>query len=333
MKIVLAPIRHRDAYTRAIERLVLDYFDEVIFAPLIDLLEDANVHIKENAVATALIAALRAGRIWYADGEFSGTFNAAISGELRALGATFNKTKGTFHLNPVSLPMEIRGVAAQSIEASKTLHTTIADTLDAMQANSLQATTGINVGGALASIVADLNKQFKTSVEPMDVEVVTGLDTVEVAADLTPGIEKALREQVTENLELTIKDFVQEEIPKLRAEVQANAFAGYRTDRLADIIRARYGVSKRKAAFLADQETGLAVAKFREARYREIGSRSYKWSTSHDERVRLDHRHLDQQIFSWDSPPVTNRATGDRNHPGEDFRCRCVAMPILEIPE
>ena len=325
MNKVLAPVRHRDAYTRAIESVVLDYFDEVIFRPLCDLFNDANVHIKENAAGDAVIAALRSHRIWYADGTFSGSFNASISAELRGMGATFDRSKGTFHINPASLPMDIRGVAAESLASSTALHATVLATLDQIQTNALQAKVGLELGPSVDKMVADLVKQFN--------ETVKAIDVVEVSADITPAIAKAMREQLTESLEYPIKNWVQEELPRLRAEVQANAFAGYRTDRLADIIEARYGVTKRKAAFLADQETGLAVSKFREQRYREVGSRSYKWSTSHDERVRLDHRHLDQHIFQWDSPPITNRATGDRNHPGEDFRCRCVAMPILELPE
>jgi SPP1 gp7 family putative phage head morphogenesis protein len=327
---VLAPIRHRDAYTRAIESVVLDYFDEVIFRPLVDLFEEGNSlkgieKLKqtlriENASPSAVIAALQSHSIWYADGTFSGSFNAAISSELRAMGAKFDRAKGTFHIKPDNLPMDVRGAAAESIASSTALHTTIVATL-----NTIQAQVGLNLGPSVDKIVDDLIKQYAQTVK--------GLDLIEVSADITPAIAKAMREQFTENLDLAIKNFVQEEIPHLRADVQANAFAGYRTDRLADIIEARYGVSKRKAAFLADQETGLAVSKFREQRYREVGSRTYKWSTSHDERVRIDHRHLDNQIFSWDNPPITNRATRDRNHPGEDFRCRCVAMPILELPE
>ena len=335
-RIVLAGIKHRDAYNRAIEAPVLQYLEETIFAPLFDLLEQAKVETRENAEASsALVLALRAGRIWYADGTFSGLFNSAISSELRNLGATFNRNAGTFHLAPAALPMEVCGVAAQSLEASIALHQAIDKTLGIIQMNAAQAITGIDVKAVCAAITKDLDLQFRKSLKPVpiDVEVIAGLDTVEVEADITPAIAKTMADELTNRLDLEIKNFVAADIPKLRAEVQANMYAGYRTDRLADIIEARYGVSKRKAAFLADQETGLAVAKFREARAKEVGSRSYTWSTSHDERVRADHRLLDDRVFAWDSPPITNRATGDRNHPGEDFRCRCVALPILEIPE
>lgn len=41
------------------------------------------------------------------------------------------------------------------------------------------------------------------------------------------------------------------------------------------------------------------------------------------------HQELDGTEQSWDDPPVTNE-DGDRNHPGEDYQCRCVAYPILD---
>jgi SPP1 gp7 family putative phage head morphogenesis protein len=68
------------------------------------------------------------------------------------------------------------------------------------------------------------------------------------------------------------------------------------------------------------------------------GVTHYVWSTSQDSSVREDvkgrgdpdHAHLDGLTFSWDEPPVTCERTGDRNHPGQDFQCRCVAVPVLE---
>jgi SPP1 gp7 family putative phage head morphogenesis protein len=324
VKRILAPIRHRDAYTRAVTLEVMKYFNEVIFGPIVDMVEDAGIPTRENSPEDNPVArALKSGRIWYADGEFSGEFNAELARELRAMGATLDKTRGTFRLE--RLPIGIRDAAAVSLDRSRTLHQKLQDTLAQMQANAAGLSTGLDVHAAVEHIVGDLGKQFNSTVKAIDV--------VEVSAEMTPEIAKTLSQELTENLDLSIRNFVQEEIPKLRAQVQDNAFAGYRSDRLAEIIEARYGVTKRKAAFLADQETGLLVSKYREQRYRAVGSRSYKWSTSHDERVRADHRMLDQQIFSWDSPPVTNRATGARNNPGEDFRCRCVAMPVIELPE
>lgn len=49
----------------------------------------------------------------------------------------------------------------------------------------------------------------------------------------------------------------------------------------------------------------------------------YVWRTQRDERVRPSHRMNDGRIFSWSDPP-------DTGHPGEDYNCRCEAIPYVE---
>lgn len=49
----------------------------------------------------------------------------------------------------------------------------------------------------------------------------------------------------------------------------------------------------------------------------------YVWRTLHDERVRQSHRMNDGHVFSWSDPPETG-------HPGEDYNCRCEAVPFVE---
>ena len=71
------------------------------------------------------------------------------------------------------------------------------------------------------------------------------------------------------------------------------------------------------------------VSKYRQIRYEEVGIDNYIWSTSHDSRVRHDHRELQGKVFSFSNPPITDKATGARNNPGEDFGCRCVAIPVM----
>jgi SPP1 gp7 family putative phage head morphogenesis protein len=323
MKKLLPAIVHRDEYTRGLEKVIRAYFDEVIFGPVLEILETAN--IRENATATAVQTALRTGVIYYADGAFRGRFSAAISRELRAMGATFDTRADAFVIPVGKLPGELHGAAMGSIQRAQDVHRQIATTLAEAEANVQIATTGIEVDQVLGRIRGDLWRQMESSV--------SGLDFVSVPADMTPEISATLAKEFTQNLELEIKNFLSHEIPELRAQVEANALSGARPDRLAKIIGDRYGVTKRKAAFLAEQESSLYVSKFREERYRSIGSMRYVWSTSHDERVRADHRGLNGKTFAWDSPPVSNRKSGARNHPGEDFRCRCVAIPVLEIEE
>lgn len=103
---------------------------------------------------------------------------------------------------------------------------------------------------------------------------------------------------------------------------------GLRVEDLRKKILGRFDVSRSKADLLARDQVLKLNAQITQSRQREAGITRYQWSTSSDERVRPMHAELDGEIFSWDDPPITND-DGDRNHPGEDYQCRCVAIPIM----
>jgi SPP1 gp7 family putative phage head morphogenesis protein len=268
---------------------------------------------------SAVWDALAAGVIWYAHGVFTGVFDAAISRELRALGA--RRVGVNFALAVDELPLALRGVIAMSIQRSELLHQSVLATLDAIEVNLPQASTGLVFTDIVDNITDDLQEQL--------VQSVSSVEGLPAPSQVPPGLPETLRETLAVDTNRAIKNFSLEATQQLRAKVQANVTAGGRTDRLAKVIEAEFGVAKRRARFIADQETSLLVSKFREERYRDLGATEYVWDTSHDEKVRHDHRELDGKTFSWDNPPITNRATGARNHPGEDFNCRCVARPKL----
>jgi len=345
MKRVLRPIYDRPEYAAPIEREINDYFREAIFAPLFAMLAQANVAVhpkfkaisydetgRENEGETAVTAALASGALHYADGQFTGQFNAAISKELRAMGATFSSRGGipTFTLQQGKLPLYVRYSVYASKAKGEALHKAMSAMLQQMAATVAIAATGFKLGSAVDTIVIDLQKQF--------VATVKGIESISVSPSITPGIRERITKELTENLDLYVKNFAAEEIPELRRLVEANAFAGYRVDRLAKIIEARFGVTQRKAAFLARQETSLLVSKYREARYQSIGCNEYVWRTMEDSRVRPtrpretnNHRVLNGRVFSWSQPPVVDTANGRRCHPGQDYGCRCIPLPVLNL--
>ena len=325
MKKVLQGIHHKDAYTRLVDVEIQQWMKEAIFKPVLDVLASYGIeHQRINATGIAVEQALNSGQIHYADGAFTGHFNAQISRELKEMGAVWESHGKRFVLPIERVPYEIRGAITASKSLSIQAHQAITKTLTTIEENVAAASLGLNIGKALDVILRDLGKQY--------IRTVTGLETVGVKAEISASQRAQLDTALTNNLDLSIKNFAAEQIPELRAMVEKNLFEGGRTDRLADLIASRFKVSQRKANFLADQETGLLTAKYAQIQAGEIGSTEYVWSTSRDERVRPDHIALDGKRFSYSSPPITNRATGARNNPGEDFRCRCVALPVINFP-
>ena len=65
----------------------------------------------------------------------------------------------------------------------------------------------------------------------------------------------------------------------------------------------------------------------------DAGVEEYIWSDSGDGRVRESHHALNGKRFRWDDPPVVTPPGKPvrRCHPGQDYQCRCVALPVFDI--
>lgn len=107
--------------------------------------------------------------------------------------------------------------------------------------------------------------------------------------------------------------------------------AGVRAEALVDDIQRITGHVTSRARLIARDQVLKLNAKLTQHRHQAMGVRRYRWSASLDERTRSHHRALDNQIFSWDKPPVGGGTSpSDQGHPGDGILCRCVAAPILE---
>lgn len=312
----LKPIYDRKNYSFPVAMAIYSLLYAEIFAPLFEILEIPKS--KQNALTTALEEALRSGRIFYEDGFFLGELNSTISKQIRAIGGKYNRTRKAYKLEPAKLPVGMKLAIAQAHAMAQDKLKKVEDFLRAIEARKLKK---IDLEPMFGKILDKLDVQFHTTTRNL-----TGKD---VEIGILPGMAEKLKEEYTENLDKYIKNWHDEQVLRLRAKVTENVAIGFRAEKMIDSIVQERGVTFSKAKFLAKQETSLLVSKYRELRYEEIGIRKYRWSTSHDERVRPDHRELNGEVFRFDQPPITDKKRGARNNPGEDFGCRCIAIPLL----
>lgn len=128
---------------------------------------------------------------------------------------------------------------------------------------------------------------------------------------------------VKENVDL-ITSIPEDFFSEIEGIVMRGARAGTLTDDIAADIKERYGVSESRADLIARDQVSKFNGNLSQLRQQEVGVSKYTWSTSHDDRVRDSHAEKDGEVFSWNDPPA------DTGHPGEDFQCRCVAIPIFD---
>ena len=118
-------------------------------------------------------------------------------------------------------------------------------------------------------------------------------------------------------------------LPAISRRVEEAHASGLRVEVLMRDLRDVFGVSDARAELIARDQILKLNAQISQARMSAVGVSEYTWSTSKDERVREGHRELEGTKHSWDDPPITNEKRGERNHPGMDYQCRCVAVPVL----
>lgn len=310
----IKPIIDKAIYHKLIYTEIKSLLDRILFNPIIAIAQ-GNM---ENAPSSALITALKTGKITYAENYFTGKFNATIGLELRKIGADWNKLRKAYFLAQGNIPTEVKIAIAQGNSIIQDKIAKINVVMDNLQKTG--TIPNINFDTQFAAMMIDIDRQFKATI-PEDL----GLPMT-----LTPFMKETIRREYTENLNLYIKDMTVKSTERLREKVIANVQEGYRASNLLGVINAERGVADRHALFLAKQETSILVSTYRDTRYKEAGVNKYIWSTSQDSRVRHDHKVLDGKRFSFNQPPITNQSTGARNNPGFDYGCRCVAIPLLE---
>ncbi|MGL5433798.1 MAG: minor capsid protein [Lachnospiraceae bacterium] len=141
----------------------------------------------------------------------------------------------------------------------------------------------------------------------------------------------ALAEWIQSNVDL-IESFPKEFLDEFKNTIYQGYVSGNTITDLSKQVRERYGVSKSKSRMLARDQLGKLNAQITKHQQQNVGCKQYKWKTANDgKRVRKGHRDLHNVICDWDSPPIVDRKSGRKAHPGEDYQCRCVAIPVFDL--
>ncbi len=318
--ITFHPVREPlEEYDR-IEKRIREVFWDKVYRPVAKLLFLKPTSIK-NAKESQLEKAIELGQVSFNGGHFSGEFSAEISRELKSLGAKWDSENKSFYLSPGKISVSFHEKLEASFNRFAQRLKKIDDAIKKILPEKISES--VKASDVFRSTISKTDRQLRQSVKKVSVVPV-----------LSEKDQKRLADEWENNLRLFIKDFAAEEIPKFRQMIKQAGLSGTRHKDLLQAIRQSYGVTENKAKFLARQETSLMMTKFKELRYTEAGIQEYRWrcvAGSGNHPVRPSHKILDGKIFSWNDPPITT-PSGEptrRNNPGQDYNCRCFAIPIL----
>lgn len=323
----LRPVRPPQFEIQAIEKRLKRLFWELVYKPLLDEENIVQIIKNESPSYPSLELALSSGRLTFHNGVFSGKFNASSTRELKSLGAKWDFHDSTFRLSRDKLPPEI----TQAITVSESRFAQKLHKLDTKLVQILHKKPWEHF------LFSDL---FDKSIFRMDKEFRSNVEAITVEPKVTAFQARKISQEWESNFRKSIEGFTKKKIKELREQVRESYFRGDRYGSLIESIQRSYGVTDRKAEFLARQETKLLTASYQGARYVEAGIPGYYWkavegTAAHPTRHR--HRELSQmsdrgKIFYWNDPPVTTEAGQPqrKNNPGQDYNCRCSAIPAVE---
>lgn len=164
-----------------------------------------------------------------------------------------------------------------------------------------------------------------------------GIDLTGLLGDAV--VSEKLNEALKENVDL-IKSIQTDFINDIGSKVFTELFDGGRHENLVQLIRERGGVTESRAKFIARDQTSKLNASLTEVRAKELGLDLYRWGGAGDERERTSHSVLNGMLCKYSDPTVYSDDDGKTwkkrssiggyiGNPGEDYQCRCVALPYV----
>lgn len=153
---------------------------------------------------------------------------------------------------------------------------------------------------------------------------------ISVKFSLTPELRDIMQAEITQNVSL-IKSIPQQYHTQVEGLVMRSVSAGRDLSELTTELRKRYGVTQRRAEFIALDQNQKATSAIQRERQLSVGISEGLWMHSHaGKEPRPTHLANDRKPFSlangWHDPdPKVNRAIWPSQLP----RCRCTWKPLV----
>ncbi len=147
-----------------------------------------------------------------------------------------------------------------------------------------------------------------------------------VQFQLTRAANDVFQATVQENVGL-IKSIAAEHLQEVQGMVMRSVTQGRDLEGLVEDLQKRYGVTKRRAAFIARDQNNKATATITRVRQQGLGIKQAKWRHSRGgKHPRKSHQDADGKVYDVDKGMLID---GEYIRPGELPNCRCVAISII----
>lgn len=155
---------------------------------------------------------------------------------------------------------------------------------------------------------------------------------ISVKFQMTPAMRDALDATITENINL-IKSIAEQHLTQVETVVMQSVTKGRDLQALTGELQQRFGVTRRRAALIAKDQTNKAGAVMARARQLEVGITQARWRHSHGgNQPRASHVAAGAADGGKGQKYDLSRGCyidGEYILPGEKINCRCYSAPVL----
>lgn len=288
----------KEKYVKDIRKSIFSSIYSTVYAPVLKTIQE---HLPLRNDSTDIIkTALIQGKIYFSNKKFYGEWNAKLSKAFRDLNGRYDTKDNTWIVDNIPYDLQIA----------------IGDA-DIMFRNIVSSIGGIDFYFEPVAITA-----YDKTADIMRKELwltLFGISLIEPREIKTEPYINELNEAISR--------YTQEEIERLLT------FVNLGNETLQDIkksnnnlteiynyIEDRIEASKRKADFLAKNETNRMVNEYKMEEYKTNGITQYIWRSMEDAKVRPYHAALNGQVIDYDNPPVQDKY-GNRAHAGQWYNC------------
>jgi len=183
------------------------------------------------------------------------------------------------------------------------------------------------------ALANDVARRFVTSANNSNrrrTERDMGIDIFSDSTTITNYVQASIADNVR-----LIQSIPEQYLTQVESIVMTNVRGGGRPSSIAKSLQQQFGVTERRAKMIARDQTAKVNGQLNAKRQQDVGFPYFEWVDSSDERVRDRHAYLSEHVtqygkgvYRWDNPPLSDK--GVPIIPGEDFQCRCIAIPISQ---
>lgn len=152
-------------------------------------------------------------------------------------------------------------------------------------------------------------------------------------------LSQPMREAIVANVEL-IKTIPTEYLGKVRETLETAWQEGIGWEQAGKMLEVDFQTAESRARLIAEDQTAKMAGSFNRECQQRIGIEKYKWNCSR-KNTRPEHLAMESKqtpygvgIYRWDQPgPLAGTIDGAPCHPGQDIRCRCAALSVVELDD